>query len=84
MNYKNKDAQEIIDAFMVLIDEKFQNVAQINKCVCTQIVNNNKCIVEMNGKSNQITYYGNQPSINSVYPIFIPGNNMSVAFIIVP
>ena len=84
MNFTNKDVQEMIEAFTILLDNKFKNVAQINKCICKQIVNNNKCVVEMNGKINQVTYYGNQPTINSTYPIFIPGNNMSVAFIIVP
>ena len=83
MNNNERNCESYLDAIEILIDSKLKNVARIDKCVCKEIVDTNKCMVELNGKINKVIFYGSQPSLNSIYPIFIPGNNMSVAFIIV-
>ena len=80
----NKDALDIIEAINIIVEKKMNNVAKIDKAICIGNISGNKCAIQYNGVTNTVTFYGNAPIANTIYPLFIPGGNMSVAFIINP
>lgn len=78
------DAQkEILDAIEIIVDKKLQNVAQIYNGIVKAVNTPAKQVVVMlNGEDHNMRYYGNTPTVNLSYPVFVPNNNMSLAFMI--
>lgn len=73
---------EFLDAVQILIDKSLRdNVAVIGRCLVTAI-SGKRCTITYNGKTNNVDYFGDTPTVNKVYPLFIPYNDMSIAFII--
>lgn len=75
--------EEFLNAIEILIDKKMQNTAQI---YTGRIVSSSgsKCVVNINGRNQTVQVYGSTPTVNSMCRVFVPQNNMSMAFIIVP
>lgn len=59
-----------------------ENTAQIYSCVVLS-TNGNKATVSLNGKTNNVTVYGDAPEVGKEYRLFVPCDNFSNAFIIV-
>lgn len=80
MNIKD----EIIDAIDLIVQSAIKKVCPaIVFGVVVAVNTKNKCQVKINDVTHNITYYGDIPIINQKYPIFIPFNNMSLAFTII-
>lgn len=77
------NANEFLDAIQIMIDKASEKQTKIYNGTVTAIGDNNTCSVTVNGKTHQrISYYGKTPTVNQVYRVFVPQNNMSIAFII--
>ena len=77
-------ANEILDAIEIIVDKKIRDIsAQIYPGVCKS-VSGNSCVMSINGKDNTIQFYGSIPTVGSIYRVFVPDGNMSMAFIICP
>ena len=75
---------EILDAVEIIVDKKVRDIsAQIYPGVCKS-VSGNSCVMSINGKNNTVQFYGSAPSVDSIYRVFVPNGNMSMAFIICP
>ena len=75
-------ANEILDAIEIIVDKKIrENTAQIYPGICKS-VNGNTCVMSVNGKNNTVQFYGSTPAVGSIYRVFVPDGNMSMAFII--
>lgn len=78
-------ANELLDAIEIIVQQAIKNnTTQIYNAVCQSVETNKNCIVLLNGKENMIRYYGADPIVGDTYRVFVPSNNMSMAFIIVP
>lgn len=76
-------ANEILDAIEIIVDKKIkENTTQIYQGVCKS-VNGNSCVAIINGKDNNVRYYGGEPKIGDMYRVFVPNGNMSMAFMII-
>lgn len=75
--------KEIIDSIITIVDATIKKTTPtITFGLCTGVVSKNKCTIRMNQIDYNLNYYGNSPPvINRKYPVFIPFNNMSLAFI---
>lgn len=73
--------KELMDAIDILITRKMTNTTQVYFGIIKSIDNNN-CIIEIQGNSYNLRYYGNTPLINKKYPVIVPQGNFSQAFII--
>ena len=77
-------ANEILDAIEIIVDKKVrENTAQIYPGICKS-VSGSSCVMSINGKNNTVQFYGSAPSVDSIYRVFVPNGNMSMAFIICP
>ena len=77
-------ANEILDAIEIMVKQVVEdNTTKIYTGVCKSI-STSTCVLTINGKDNTVKYYGGTPTVGTVYQVFIPFGNMSVAFIIVP
>ena len=75
-------ANEILDAIEIIVDKKIrENTVQIYPGVCKS-VSGNSCIMSINGRDNTVQFYGSTPAVGSIYRVFVPNGNMSMAFII--
>lgn len=75
-------ANEILDAIEIIINQKIrENTTQIYFGICKD-VNENNCVMSINGKNNTVQFYGSTPTVGLVYRVFVPNGNMSTAFII--
>lgn len=75
---------EILDAIEIIVRQSLENsVTKIYTGVC-KIIHADNCVVSMNGKDNTVKYFGSTPVVGKIYKVFVPFNNMSSAFIIVP
>lgn len=84
MENENIYAQDFIEAIKVIVKKEIkENSTQIYNGVCTG-VNGSSCTMLINGRNQNVKYYGNAPTINSNYRVFVPNDNMSIAFIICP
>lgn len=82
-NKKLSIASEFLDAIQIMINKTSEQQTKIYNGTITGIGENNTCSVMVNGKEHQkISYYGQTPTVNKVYRVFVPQNNMSIAFII--
>lgn len=77
---------EILDAIEILADKKFgENITKILTGICKSVnINNNTCVMDSNGVISTVQFYGSPPEVNELYRIFVPSNNMSRSFIVVP
>lgn len=77
---------EILDAIEILADKKIgENITKILTGICKSVnINNNTCVMDSNGVSGTVYFYGSPPEVNGLYRIFVPSNNMSRSFIVVP
>ncbi len=73
--------KEIIEAINILISKRMKKISSINFCTVIN-VQENMCTIIFNGEQYIVPHYGNTPIINKKYPIFLPDNNLSQAFII--
>lgn len=73
-------ANELLDAIEIIVDKKIrENTAQIYPGICKS-VSGNSCVMSINGKDNTIQFYGSIPTVGSIYRVFVPNGNMSMAF----
>lgn len=77
---------EILDAIEILAGKKIsENITKVLTGVCKSVnINNNTCVMDSNGVSSTVQFYGSPPEVNELYRIFVPSNDMSRSFIIVP
>lgn len=77
---------EILDAIEILADKKIgENITKILTGICKSVnINNNICVMDSNGVISTVQFYGSPPEVNELYRIFVPSNNMSRSFIVVP
>lgn len=77
---------EILDAIEILADKKIgDNITKVLTGICTFVnINKNTCVMDSNGVSGTVYFYGSPPEVNGLYRIFVPSNDMSRSFIIVP
>lgn len=77
---------EILDAIEILADKKIgDNITKVLTGICTSVnINKNTCVMDSNGVSGTVYFYGSPPEVNGLYRIFVPSNNMSRSFIVVP
>lgn len=81
MNFAN----ELLDAIEIIVKQTVTDKStKIYAGVCKSANSNGTCELEINGKINTVRYYGGTPKSGDAYRVFVPSNNMSVAFIIVP
>lgn len=78
MNVNN----EILDAIEIMVGRAMKNSAAIYTCRVVSINADKTCVVAANGGEYTVCYYGNAPTVNAGYPLFVPYSNMSKAFII--
>ena len=75
-------ANELLDAIEIIVDKKIrENTAQIYLGVCKS-VSDNSCVMSVNGRNNTVQFYGLTPTVGAIYRVFVPNDNMSMAFII--
>ena len=73
---------ELLDAIEIIVDKKIrENTARIYPGICKSI-NGNTCVMSVNGKNNTVQFYGSTPTVGSIYRVFVPDGNMSMAFAI--
>ena len=76
-------ANEILDAIEIIVDKKIrENTTQIYPGVCKS-VSGNSCVMSINGRDNTVQFYGSTPTVGTIYRVFVPNGNMSMAFILV-
>lgn len=77
-------ASDFLDAMEYLI-QKYQKECTTIYSGTVQSVSDKLCSMNVNGNVyNNIAYYGIAPIVGNSYRVFVPFNNMSLAFIIVP
>lgn len=75
---------DFLDAIECLI-QKYQKECTTIYSGTVQSVSDKSCSMTVNGNVyNNIAYYGIAPIVGNSYRVFVPFNNMSLAFIIVP
>ena len=75
---------DFLDAIECLI-QKYQKECTTIYSGTVQSVSDKSCSMNVNGNVyNKIAYYGIAPIVGNSYRVFVPFNNMSLAFIIVP
>ena len=75
---------DFLDAMECLI-QKYQKECTAIYSGTVQSVSDKSCSMNVNGNVyNKIAYYGIAPIVGNSYRVFVPFNNMSLAFIIVP
>lgn len=76
--------KEIVDAIQILVDAAIRKTCPvISFGVVSGVGTKGKCTVKINNVDQNISYYGKEiPTINQKYPVFVPMNNMSLAFIL--
>lgn len=73
---------EILDAIEIIVEQKIrENTTQIYPGICKS-VSGGYCVMSINGKDNTVQFYGSTPTVGSIYRVFVPNGNMSMAFII--
>ena len=77
-------ASDFLDAMEYLI-QKYQKECTTIYSGTVQSVSDKSCSMNVNGNVyDKIAYYGIAPIVGNSYRVFVPFNNMSLAFIIVP
>lgn len=73
--------QEILDTIDIMLQKAMKDVVKIYRGNIVE-VNNRNCVVKMGGQNYNVRFYGNDPEIGKVYPVFIPSGDMSLSFLI--
>lgn len=80
---KYSPERDFLDAMSVLVQKAIDVSTKIYGCVVVSVDTAQKIAsVKINGKVNDVQYYGTAPTIGNVYRVFVPQNDMSRAFII--
>lgn len=80
---KYSPERDFLDAMSVLVQKAIDVSTKIYGCVVVSTDTAQKIAsVKINGKVNDVQYYGTVPTTGSVYRVFVPQNDMSRAFII--
>ena len=75
-------ANEILDAIEIIVNQKIrESTTQIYFGICKG-VNENNCLMYNKKKNNTVQFYGSTPTVGTIYRVFVPNGNMSMAFII--
>lgn len=75
-------ANEILDAIEIIVDKQTkEQMTQIFPGICKS-VSGNSCVMSINGRDNTVQFYGSTPTVGTIYRVFVPNGNMSMAFII--
>lgn len=78
-------AQDFLEAIEIIVEKKLKSQSSQIYSGLVTAVSTGKCSMRINGKVyTNIIVYGSTPTVNSIFPVFVPQNNMSAAFIIVP
>ena len=76
-------SEELLQSIDIIAQNATKNSVRIYTAIVTSVGNNNTCSVRVNGKThNDVTYYGDAPSVNRSYRVFCPNGSMNQAFII--
>lgn len=80
---KYSPERDFLDAMSVLVQKAIDVSTKIYGCVVVSVDTAQKITsVKINGKVNDVQYYGTAPTTGNVYRVFVPQNDMSRAFII--
>lgn len=80
---KYSPERDFLDAMSVLVQKAIDVSTKIYGCVVVSVdIAQKIASVKINGKVNDVQYYGTAPTIGNVYRVFVPQNDMSRAFII--
>ena len=80
---KYSPERDFLDAMSVLVQKAIDVSTKIYGCVVVSVDTAQKIAsVKINGKVNDVQYYGTAPTTGNVYRVFVPQNDMSRAFII--
>lgn len=76
--------KELLDSIQIMIDAAIENrVPDIQFGIVISDEDTGVCKVKINGNNHDIKYYGDKPTLNKKYPVFIPkGSSFSSAFIV--
>lgn len=65
----------------IIAEEKLKTASQIYYCL-VKATSNNKCTIVFNNNQYVVPYYGGAPIPNKTYALFLPQNNMNLAFVV--
>lgn len=75
--------KEIMDSIDILLSKKLKKVTKASYCIVKSINTIDKtCIISYMGNEFTVKFYGSNPIVNSKYPLILPDNNLSQAFVI--
>lgn len=76
--------QEIVDSISLLVDSAIQRTCPVVTFgFVVGLSTDKRCVCRINQIDYKLKYYGDAlPTINQKYPVFVPFNDMSLAFII--
>lgn len=73
---------EILDAIQILIGRALESTTKIYNATCKGLVSTNVALMRVNGVNTRVVFYGDAPTANKQYRVFVPDGNMSNAFMI--
>ena len=73
---------EILDAIEIMLDRALANTTKIYSGLCKGVVSKNVAKMLINGIETNVQYYGDAPTVNKQYRVFVPEGNMSNAFMV--
>jgi len=73
---------EILDAIQILIGRALESTTKIYNSTCKGVVASNVALMVVNGVEAKVVFYGDAPTANKQYRVFVPEGNMSNAFMI--
>ena len=73
---------EILDAIEIMLDRALANTTKIYGGLCKSVVSKNVAKMLINGIETNVQYYGDAPTVNKQYRVFVPEGNMSNAFMV--
>lgn len=76
--------KEVTDAIQIIVKKELESVTNIYTGVVKSLNPDGSCSVEISGNQYMVKYVGGIPTVDSLQKVFVPQNNMSRAFIIVP
>lgn len=76
--------KEILDAIEIIVDRAIKKYSTRIFTGVVKSINNGKANVIINGAPLEIPYFGNVPTVNYSYRVFVPDGELSQAFIINP
>lgn len=80
----NEAIKEVADAIQIIVKKELESVTNIYTGVVKSLNPDGTCSVEISGNQYMVKYVGGVPAVDSLQKVFVPQNNMSRAFIIVP